>query len=142
MGPPLPHARESQGWPTRRIVREGLELRRSPGLAGICRGAIWLAEQRPVAFPQQRAAVVHGQNIRLTVARRRRICTVFPSTKSRLMSWGNARSEVRNRAAVGRRVEVDEDNSYLFANSVTRGRPAAVISTARGAWNTCSSSSL
>ena len=57
-------------------------------------------EQQLVAFPQRNAAVARKRKNRLTVARRRRRCTVFPSTKSAVevegrSPYGVARSEAR-----------------------------------------------
>lgn len=93
------------------------------------------------AFPQKssglqtffkRAHKVSG--FRLTVARRRRLGTVFPSTKS-------AVNVVCGTAPQGWGGRENTANSYVPDNTVTRGRPLACISTLSCVWNTCSSNS-
>jgi len=53
-------------------------------------------QHRLAAFPKRYASVARERNIRLTVARRRRSFTVFPSTKSALMVEGQGPLWVSN----------------------------------------------
>jgi hypothetical protein len=84
------------------------------------------------------AAVARKRKVRLTVARRRRHCTVFPSTKSAVevkglgplwvAIFGGAKPAYRRTAT-----RLGYSASYVLSNSVTRGRPEDVMSTLSGA---------
>src|SRR5215469_2383011 len=88
--PPLPHARECK------VVQRN----------GDCAGC-----RLPTAGT---AAVACERNIRLTVARRRRLHTVFPSTKSAVKVGGGARCGLLGSATESRRVRVNKKRSRFF----------------------------
>jgi hypothetical protein len=81
------------------------------------------------------------RKVRLTVARRRRHCTVFPSTKSAVKVEGLGPLWVAKFGGLRPPVEVVQQNYAYLPKSVTRGLPEEVISTLSGAWKTCSSKS-
>ena len=91
------------------------------------------------AFPWRKLATVAGEHyIRLTVARRRRYCTVFPSTKSAVNVRGQSPLRIKDVGGARPPGRGGREDFYLFEKSVTRGRPEGVISTESGAWKTCS----
>ena len=92
--PPLPLARELKVVPVgaRRACEPGLRLRRSPGLSGKARFArAGLSAAFPSCIELDSSlprTVAYAEKFRLTVARRRRLFTVFPCAESRVIVDG------------------------------------------------------
>jgi len=113
MVPPLPHARECK------VVQRngdcaGCRLRRSPGLAGFTDHNRIVDGGPQPSHGKRTAAVACERNIRLTVARRRRLHTVFPITKSAVNGRGGARCGLLGSATESRRVQVNKKRSRFF----------------------------
>ena len=107
--PPLPSRAGDMGYPRirDRFRLGGCGLRRSPGSAAL----------RHVAFPPQRSGQWLARNFfRLTVARRRRVCTVFPARSQRWM-WRKVIASRHCRNAVILRV------NDLAERLATKARP-------------------
>src|SRR5215472_3333881 len=94
MVPPLPHAREPEGWPVPGALALAADF---AGLLAWRKGTLGPAgllsalasKSSLAAFPQPNSATVTCElHIRLTVARRRRFLTVFPSTNSAVVVEG------------------------------------------------------
>jgi hypothetical protein len=144
MVPPLPHARELEGWPVQRCLHG---LLTSPvswlgekelwwtGQAEACRYRVHSLPSRGENWPQWLASTTFALQSRGGDG-------VAPSSRARSprLKWrGRARYGLRLPAVRGLSATGSppswglQEDFYLFEKSVTRGRPEGVISTESGA---------
>ena len=152
--PPLPFRAGGKGCPR---VRDRFRLSRlrTPSVS-------WLGGTAPRGLPAPAfRTVARAELLRLTVARRRRACTVFPARSLRWMwrsvaaSYDAAMLRVNDLAAphvrprnksnrnsrLRSKLQLHVASSLRRARKFTRGRPAGPNSTSSGASKTCSSNS-